>query len=419
MPTSMTTSTRCRTGLRSRRCPALSWTLALALPLALACGGTESFKPEPIGNPENLFWGLKLNTYGVRLSAAAPHDTFTVVATPVNYKGEPLTGLPAPQFTSSDPAVLLVNEQGRLRARALGQQFVIARLTADGVTHTDTVTVQIVDDAAQHPIVSYSIDPIAPDSAKTFSFGTLGLGDVNFGTGFGVGYTHLYGAATSRKLPVQAFDTAGGVITDLPLVVSSSDSTIAAAIPEIIFDLATFSFKTVPAMRGIRPGVVNIYAGPVTVFGVTKADTVQFRVGWPLYESVFVHAGIGGGDFNAPDVKIGPGGIVLWSSGGAAVMGAAGGGSGPTTETSIVFDDPTNVASFNPNPVADIFAGPYGAHGGFGGSTGFCDQSDCDASGNIMLPAASVAVRRFPVPGTYVYRNPANGATGRVVVMDE
>src|SRR5690349_7813960 len=97
MRTLMFSLIRSRLRMRSRR----QWAAALILPLALACE-SSSFKPEPIIDSPELYWDLELNHYAVTLSTTTPYNTLQLVATPRNYRGDPLTGLPAPQYVSGN-----------------------------------------------------------------------------------------------------------------------------------------------------------------------------------------------------------------------------------------------------------------------------------------------------------------------------
>src|SRR5437867_1016649 len=110
MPTSSSRLTLIGARLRWRH---LVW--LMGLPLALGCQG-EHLKPEPPAEPGELYWMLELNTHAVTMSTTAPYDTLSLTATPRNYQGAPLAGLPVPQYTSSDPTRVTVSPEGVLKA---------------------------------------------------------------------------------------------------------------------------------------------------------------------------------------------------------------------------------------------------------------------------------------------------------------
>src|SRR5690606_7757607 len=91
------------------------------LAVALALLGCEDVPKvatfEPITDPRELFASVTFEHRAINLSTAAPYDTFRLTVMPRNALGEPMSGLPAPTFESSDTTRVQVTPEGLLRAR--------------------------------------------------------------------------------------------------------------------------------------------------------------------------------------------------------------------------------------------------------------------------------------------------------------
>lgn len=392
--------------------------LPLAFVCFLGCQGNDQVSPSP-PDIETLFWDLRLSHHAVTLSTTSPYDTLTLLATPRNHRREPLAGLPSSVYTTSDPRAVVVTSDGKLQAVQAngGVTTVTATLTVANVKHTDLVYVQVVDDATPPVLGNVSIHPLPPDSAKratmshdlTMAFynppikkeETGGMFDFVFSTG-------------SVPFPVRTTDTANNPIPGF-VYLETSDPEIA----KFLTALARFpdDLSYPPWLSPLKPGVVALYAS-ATMFGVTKVDTLQYEVGWPLAVGIIVDTfpSRGPGNFfrqgtltedmvtPGVQVRIGTGGVVGWKA------------VNTPEETELVFDDPTNVRAYeilasslvNPNVcnISDLNY-PYLVGG-------------CSAEGNFVLPgeANKFALRVFPVPGVYEFHNARNGARGRVIVGD-
>ena len=380
------------------------WGLGIVLPLALACAGDHLYQP-PIKEPDDqLFWSLEVNHPAVTLSTTAPYDTATIVATPRNAKGESLNGLPTPQYSSSDPELVAVSPQGVLVARgSTGTTLiqVVATLTANNLRHADTVVVRVVDDPAPPVLKTFSIHPVPPDSAKT------AIVDLNQAGSNSYRLTHL----------VRASDMVDAPLTDLLVSFRSSDALTA------LIHYQTDGGVYAAYLAGKRAGTVTLSAS-TTLFGVTKADTLPFRIGWPILGFVSVEPITTGSltnTFVQPAVTVGTGAAVFWGNNSTTALAT----------TDIAFTDPTNVAAFS------TFTGISASadHGGMTQETFdlFCFLLDffgtgCNSGGNMILPLPYpdfsfanqfMAGRVFSVPGTYEYHSTIHGASGRVIVVDE
>ncbi len=69
--------------------------------------------------------------------------TVAIVATPLDQYGAAMSGLPAPAFTSSDPAVATVSPSGTVTGVSAGGATITVSLTAGGVAHTGTSAVTV------------------------------------------------------------------------------------------------------------------------------------------------------------------------------------------------------------------------------------------------------------------------------------
>jgi len=371
------------------------------LPLVPACQG-DHLNPPPLVDPTVLYWDLALNHQAVTLSTTAPYDTLTLIATPRNQAGEALTGLPAPQYHSTDPGRVVVTADGILVAEQVTSDpvAVIATLTTDNLKHVDTVLVRVVDAPTPPVLGTFSIDPVPPDSAKY----AMRSSDVIPNSYL---LNHLVHAADASGMSLADvsvdFDpwdigfTASVPIADLLVSFRSSDTTVA-----VINTRSIGSGMQIFTLVGLRPGTTKLYAS-TTAFGVTKADTLSFRIGLPLVNQVTIRDTLG--IIPPTPYTMGVGALIVWGS--------------RSLVSDITFSDPTNVA-------APMNASPYIAF--------VCFLIDsCTDTGNISsftgIPLVTLtgAGRTFTRPGTYDYQATVQDASGnlrtfsggRIVVVDE
>jgi hypothetical protein len=353
--------------------------LRVATLLAGGCGllgavGCESdnMAPRP-ADPLALYWKLALDHHAVTLATSAPYDTLTLTATPQNPAGATLAGLGTVTFTSSDLARLRVSPTGVLQALAAGNGIaVVATLQAGNLTHVDTAFVDITASPPPRPLVSLSIHPAPPDSAKLAA---------------------MVGGLTSfKQLPVQALDTEGDPIPGLRIDFQSLDPTT-----------ATVDRQT-GVVTGIRQGRVLIVA-TTTAYGVTRSDTLPFTVGLPVLYAIRVVPGADAGtttvtEFTPSEVRVGVGATIVWSW------------TQDLSVTDVTFDDPTNVAEDT------VGVGPvhFGAHTGEGNIS---PPENCTVAVPFSLFLNCLKARSFPMPGVYRFHSELTGATGQVTVVDE
>lgn len=357
--------------------------------LVLGCGGETVAPYQPATGQEaaGLYWDLTLDHHAVTLSTVAPYDTIRLTATPRDARGAPLVGLGPVTYRLSDPDLAEVSADGLVRARSTGTEFVVVELVADGVQHTDQVTIRITDDSAPPALASLSIHPEPPDST---TWPVTGDGtSVSIGPDGSVHYLPI-------KLYMMrgATDSAGNTIPGLPIALTSSDQSVVST----VFAVGDNKVLMFPRTTGRTTIIAS-----TTAYGVTAADTVEFTVTMPVFSVVQIDqrpAYLGGPmqfAFAPEEVTVSPGGNVVWVN-----------MSGQPVD--VVFDDTPNVAEHGAVSCANAgITDP----GGTGNIAAFGELQDPQAP---TLSAENCRSRSFPVPGVYAYHSALTGATGRVVV---
>ncbi|HWZ60365.1 MAG TPA: hypothetical protein VNW46_15405 [Gemmatimonadaceae bacterium] len=340
----------------SRRRLTQVWMALLALS---GCDKSPTI-PAPQTDPAQLYYSLTLNDHAVTLSTVAPYDTITLTASPRSAVGVPLATVGTPTFTSLDLDHVQVDSvTGRVHAIATGRAIgVVAALAIGGVTHADTVMINVTDTATPPTLTTFSVQPRPGDSTKV---------SVDGG-----------GAITPRAL-----DGSGNPIPGIAVYYTSSDPTIA------YIDRSAGYF--VP----VRPGKVR-FTATTTVYGVTKRDSVQWTIGHILYGVVTITPEVNAqGKIVATYV---PDSIVMEVGGRVTFQNLA----GPPTD--VTFDNPADAAQDN----AMCSALPLWC--GTGNVPAFALLPN-DSTGNSAL-----RFRTFPVQGTIRYHSTISGATGVLVV---
>jgi hypothetical protein len=348
------------------RCGSPRAVLALVLVLT-ACASDAAVSPAPITDVARMYWALTLDHHAVTLSTVAPYDTIRLTATPRTVSGEPLSDLPAPVFASLDLDRAAVSADGLVHVLKSGSRIpIMATLAVGNLRHADTVLINVTDVAPPPVLAALSIHPLAGDSAKS-------------------------ALAISTTLEARAIAGDSTAIFGLVVYYSSLDRTIATI------------DRTTGAVQALRVGHVMMIA-TATAYGVTKADTLPFTIGYPVlqYLSITAQHNANGqtvGAFPPNSIIMGPGGAVWFSN-------------QTTIATDVTFDDPTNVLQVDAYcvpPFSILFPLLCGS--------GNIEAFALDPEGPIA--SNGFRARRFPVPGTYPFHSTINGTSGTIVVVDE
>lgn len=370
----------------------------MTVPALVAGCGDQSLSPPPVPTDSEAYWELVLDHHAALMSLTPPYNTLQISAVPRNFRHEPLAGLPAPQFRSLTPAKLIATPDGSV---VVGDTTAVpglveASLTINNLKHADTIMIVVVD-IPQPPVLnSLSIHPIAPDSAK------IGVSSAGF--------------TLDRVLPIRAMDANGSPFPVyghdnpgiLPIRAISSDPSILRVLqpPEVPVG-ATI-------VRGMSIGTTTVIASTVA-FGVPKADTLTYRVGFPLFFLSWIQRDVahnfpsGLWNLTHPEVRISTGAAVAWWLQNSEPDGS------DTVHIKFTEADLPNVAA--PRPIMDVmtamspFLPIY-----------LCSTSECDNGGNFSIPGGpyfATVGRRFLAPGIYAYTMQPGGIAGRVVVVDE
>jgi hypothetical protein len=142
------------------------------------------------------------------------------------------------------------------------------------------------------------------------------------------------------------------------------------------------------------------------VYGVYKSDTVEFSVGYPIFQiNTLKLISSTAASFSLPDLTIGTGGVVLFTN-------------GTQSPIDIVFDDPTAPQGATPAQMKQGYGQIYCL-------TQFKCPTTASVAGNILaLPPLDTLrkhvvgfdVRRFPTPGTYPFHSSQLNASGVIHV---
>jgi hypothetical protein len=333
---------------------------------------------EPETDPSRLLLALTLNHRAINLATVEPYDTFRLVATPRNALGEPLTGLPAPTFRSTDTTAVWVTPDGVLHARrAVGAVQVIASVVANGIRREDTAYVNVTARSEAPQLTTFSI---APQTAEEGTWPILP--QMNEVAGVGAAILAVVGIRPHPPgFPLRALDTNGDPVPGLVVEYQSLD-------PEIL-SVDRRSGQAQPR----RPGQARVAAHTVA-YGVARADTAIFTVTVPVVHGVTITGrGDGALMLEPTEVRILENGYVFWAN-------------TTTTPVDIRFEDPANVDNI---PQICLLLGGIA-----------CDPGEISAfaADNTTNPLLSrLRARRFSQAGVYEYESSLTGLSGRVVVL--
>ena len=315
------------------------------------CHSNDATAPQTI-DPAHAFWTLQLNQHAVNMSVAPPYNTFQLTVIPRTATGTVLSVTSPVRYQTPDTSIT-VSTTGLMTAHFVtSKTSVIASLELQGYTLADTVLVQVTQAPLSSPLATFSIHPIAGDSAKR-SLDTQG-------------YVFPIYATTADG---QSLSISNGS----PLLVAFRASDLGVA--------SVDSFGTlVPQRVGHMTVVATTWA-----YGVAKTDSVLFVVGYGLSAKVSLVLTIVMGGLallllhnTASKLILGVGAVVSFCS------------SDTAHPVNVVFDHPAAVDS--------------------GSCVGSGDTLPATGSGNITpfvpdMPVGDDTVacraRSFPVAGVY------------------
>jgi hypothetical protein len=306
-------------------------------------------------------FSITLNQHALNLSLTAPYNQFQLVGTVRNTDGLPIPDTSTITYRATDSSVT-VSASGLITSHFVtssGLTRVIATRQADGVSLRDTAYVHVTPQAPSSPIATFSIAPVAGDSAVR-QVGGLYYPDVH--------------ATDVAGQPV-AFDNQTGYVY---WIKSSDRSRFSYANGVTSLGKPYFSIPDT--------GHTTFYATS-WMYGVTVQDSLKFLVGWRQGFSTSYDPDDGYlcNFYKGCGVVIAQGGVGYWFN------------SCDASVRDIVFDHP-EAADSAPNSL-----GQYTGHG----NIHFDGTSSCQQK-----------LRRFPTVGTYHWhdvRNPAGVGTIYVV----
>jgi trimeric autotransporter adhesin len=108
------------------------------------------------------------------VASVAVGGSIQLNAAPLDQNGQPMTGLPSPSFSSSDPFRATVDAGGRVTGVAAGTVTITASLTAGGVSHQATATVTVGGSGGTAPGNATVTTPGVTFSPSTVTIGAGG-----------------------------------------------------------------------------------------------------------------------------------------------------------------------------------------------------------------------------------------------------
>ena len=321
--------------------------------------GSDTSGPSTITDSQ-LLWALQVNYPALNLSTQVPYDTAQLQTTPLNAIGNPLANLGLLTYSTPDSAIS-VSAAGLVTAHSATNgvfAHVIVRLTAEGETLVDTISVTV--DTVHHPLQIFSIQPRSDgiDSAKIAVDVPFRLNHFN------------------HTIPIYIADLQNDTLCDasnvcgLAVKWTSSDSTVA-------------SIDSGGYVTPLRVGRVVFMATSFT-YGRLWQNSLPFTIGYPILANGNIVNVLPGNStttqhqkytFWPPILTIGVGGAVEIDN------------YSTTLPNDVIFDDSTAVVGW--------FGGP---------------------SGNIPADTTDPRRRVFPTAGTYRYHSNILGASGTIVV---
>jgi hypothetical protein len=327
----------------------------------------------------NLYARLETNHHAVLLSIVAPYNTVQLSTVPMDMNGnewlpdhltraerDSLLEANPPEYLSQDEARVRVSANGLIQAvgttTVTGTVRIIATRQLGNVTRADTTLVRVLNEPSPPRIKTFRLRP--SDSLKVAGGSTL-------------------------PMVLTALDSANNPILRVVTYARSSDAD-AVTIGSNSGGASGWNVTSV-AGGSYRLGSARIQS-QAYVYGIAVADTITMMNGHYIVRSSWIYSttasnGTVSMQLSAPDVSVGPGGIVNWTN------------DTKLEPVSIEFDAPSTV-------LAAILPAQ---------NTGGGNIIDIPFDSTLSITARS-RYRRFLEPGIYTYRTNPYGLTGRVIV---
>ena len=126
----------------------------------LGCSGSGDTTDLVSLSPTQAFWAIRLDKHAVNLALTPPYDTVRLIPHILNAMGTPLPGVTGQVRYSFADSSVTVDSTGLLKAHYVtGSTQVIASFTAQGITLSDAVVVQVTD-VPPLRLTAFSLYPI-------------------------------------------------------------------------------------------------------------------------------------------------------------------------------------------------------------------------------------------------------------------
>jgi hypothetical protein len=333
-------------------------------------------------------WEVRLERRAITMSTVAPYDTITLRPIALNVFGDTLSdsdGMEVHYHSVSDTTIR-ISDEGVLTVRVPTSSNgikIIARVTYNNVTLTDTATVVVTNQPSPPRLVDTIVLEVIHRELRTPRLPIWSIND---------------GSSLFNPTIVSTIRGSDSTVITAPISYTSSD-------PSVV----TFSHLGVGEIIPRSEGTATITA-TTTWYGKTHHTTLDITVIGAVSGSFEIEERIPRGSDTAVTVitprtiVVEPDAIITWSNRSARPI-------------DIIFDDPTHVREVPSEQIPSYLAFlclvlGQGCHLGKTGGTISLAALVSTPGGD---PTASIDMRYFPVSGTYRFQT-TSGATGTIIV---
>jgi plastocyanin len=337
--------------------------------------------------------------------------TIDLVAEPRDQNGVPMTGLPAPVFTSTNTAVASVSPTGQVLAVSAGTALVRASIASGGTTHADTSTITVQAPAAgatvTTPNLTFLPNQVTIQTGETVTWQFSGaVHNVTFLVAVPPGFDipdQPIGSAVQRT-----FASPGVFTYECTRHANMAGSVVVQSGQPQVFTSVAVAPATTSLLVG---GTVQLTATPLDQSGVpmTGLPPASFTTG------------------NAAVATVSAGGLVTAQGAGTAAITASitSGGTTHSATATVLVTAPvpggvtvstTSNNTFSPTSVTIAAGGTVTWQ--FGNGTHNVTWTGAQPpGGNIPDQTAGTQSRSFPIAGSYGYQcTRHSGMNGTVTV---